>query len=104
MKLAEFGDSFGISSFNPNTENPDDAYVVSNLDGDKIEIQHYDLKENKKIKTVYSNDTFDVSGISLSRKRDYEIDYFSYSGEKTVVVPVSETYKKIYSPIKRGIW
>ncbi|MCB7481813.1 alpha/beta hydrolase family protein [Christiangramia sediminis] len=100
VKLAEFGDSFGISSFNPNTENPDDAYVVSNLDGDKIEIQHYDLKENKKIKTVYSNDTFDVSGITLSRKRDYEIDYFSYSGEKMVVVPVSETYKKVYARLK----
>ena len=101
VKLTEFGDSFGISSFNPNTENPDDAYVVSNLEGDKTEIQLYDLKENKKIKTVFSNDTFDVSGVSLSRKRDYEIDYFKYTGEKTVIVPVSETYKKIHARLKQ---
>ncbi|MDX1761684.1 MAG: S9 family peptidase [Christiangramia sp.] len=100
VKLTEFGDSFGISSFNPNSENPDDAYVFSNLEGDKIEIQLYDLKKNEKIKTVFSNDTFDVSGISLSRKRDYEIDYFNYTGEKTVVIPVSETYKEIYARLK----
>jgi dipeptidyl aminopeptidase/acylaminoacyl peptidase len=101
VKLTEFGDTFGISSFNPNTENPNDAYVVSNLEDDKIEIQLYDLKKDKKIKTVFSNDTFDVSGISLSRKRNYEIDYFSYTGEKTVVVPVSETYKKIYKRLQK---
>ncbi len=101
VKLTEFGDTFSISSFNPATKNPDDAYVISNLEGDKIEIQLYDLKENKKIKTLFSNDTFDVSGVSLSRKRDYEIDYFSYTGEKTVVVPISETYKKIYSRLEK---
>ncbi|WP_347373710.1 S9 family peptidase [Aequorivita sp. Q41] len=101
VKLTEFGDTFSISSFNPATKNPDDAYVISNLEGDKIEIQLFDLKENKKIKTLFSNDTFDVSGVSLSRKRDYEIDYFSYTGEKTVVVPVSETYKKIYSRLEK---
>lgn len=101
VKLTEFGDTFGIISFNPATENPDDAYVISNLDGDKIEIQLYDLKANKKLKTLFSNDTFDVSGVSLSRKRNYEIDYFSYTGEKTVVKPVSETYKKIYSRLKK---
>jgi len=101
VKLTEFGDTFGISSFNPNTENPDDAYVVSNLDGDKIEIQLYDLKKDKKIKTVFSNDTFDVSGMSLSRKRNYEIDYFSYTGEKSVITPVSDTYKKIYKRLQK---
>ena len=101
VKLTEFGDTFGISSFNPNTENPDDAYVISNLDGDKIEIQLYDLKKDKKIKTVFSNDTFDVSGISLSRKRNYEIDYFSYTGEKAVITPVSDTYKKVYKRLQK---
>ncbi|MGB7842365.1 MAG: S9 family peptidase [Salinimicrobium sp.] len=101
IKLTEFGDTFAISSFNPKTENPDDAYVISNLENDKIEIQLYDLKQNKKIKTVFSNDIFDVSGISLSRKRDYEIDYFRYTGEKTVVVPVSDTYKKIYKRLQQ---
>lgn len=101
VKLTEFGDSFGISSFNPNSGNPDDAYVVSNLEGDKTEIQLYDLKENKKIKTIFSNETFDVSGMSLSRKRNYEIDYFKYTGEKSIIVPVSDTYKKIHARLKK---
>lgn len=101
VKLTDFGDSFGISSFNPSSKNPDEAYVISNLDGDKTEIQLYDLKADKKIKTLFSNNTFDVSGLSLSRKRNYEIDYFSYTGEKTVVKPVSKTYKKIYSRLQK---
>ncbi|MCL6217191.1 S9 family peptidase [Zunongwangia pacifica] len=101
VKLTEFGDEFVISSFNPGSDNPDDAYVISNLEGDKIEIQLYDLKKNKKIKTVFSNDTFDVSGMSLSKKRNYEIDYFSYTGEKTQVIPVSDTYKKIYDRLEQ---
>lgn len=101
LKYTDFSDAFSISSFNVDSENPDLAYVVSNLDGDKTEIQIYDLKQNKKIETIFSNETFDVSGLTLSRKRDYEIDNFSYTGEKTVVVPVSETYKKIYGRLKK---
>lgn len=100
LLVADFGDAFGISSFNVKDGNPDEAYVVSNLGQDKVEIQLYDLKENKKLKTLFSNDTFDVSGMSLSRKRDYEIDYFAYTGEKSVIIPVSETYKKIYARLK----
>lgn len=101
LGVTKFGDGFGIYSFNPNTENPDDAYVVSNLDNDKLEIQLFDLKKNEKIKTVFSNDTYDVSGMSLSRKRNYEIDYFSYIGDKAVIVPVSDSYKKVYSRLKK---
>lgn len=101
LGITKFGDAFGIYSFNPNTENPDDAYVVSNLDNDTMEIQLFDLKKNEKIKTVFSNDTYDVSGMSLSRKRNYEIDYFSYIGDKAVVVPVSDSYKKIYTRLKK---
>ncbi len=101
LKYTDFSDAFSISSFNVDSENPDLAYVVSNLDGDKTEIQIYDLKQNKKIETIFSNETFDVSGLTLSRKRDYEIDYFSYTGEKTIVVPVSETYLKIYARLKK---
>ncbi|MFV8280885.1 alpha/beta hydrolase family protein [Christiangramia marina] len=100
IKYTDFSDSFSIASLSVTSENPDHAYVVSNLDGDKTEIQIYDLKLNKKIETIFSSETFDVSGLTLSRKRDYEIDYFSYTGEKTVVVPVSETYKKIYGRLK----
>lgn len=101
IMVNEFTDSFGILDFNPNSENPDDAYVVSNLGTDKTEIQLYDLKENKKLKTIFKNDNFDVSGLSLSRNRNYEIDFFYYQGVKTEVIPVSETYKKIYARLKK---
>ncbi|WP_026451219.1 S9 family peptidase [Aequorivita capsosiphonis] len=101
MMVVEFGDSFGINDFNPRSENPDDAYVVSNLGTDKAEIQLYDLKKNEKIKTLFKNDDFDVTGLSLSRKRNYEIDFYYYQGEKTEVVPVSETYKKIHARLKK---
>ena len=101
LLVVEFGDNFEIDEFNPATANPDDAYVVSNLGTDKTEIQLYDLKKNEKIKTLFKNDDFDISGLSLSRKRNYEIDFYYYVGEKTEVVPVSDTYKKIYARLKK---
>ncbi len=101
IMITEFGDDFSVSDFNPSSENPDDAYVLSNLGTDKAEIQLYDLKANKKIKTLFTNDKFDVAGLSLSRKRNYEIDFYYFQGEKTEVVPVSETYKKIYARLKK---
>ncbi len=101
LLVVEFGDNFEIDEFNPATANPDDAYVVSNLGSDKTEIQLYDLKKNEKIKTLFKNDDFDISGLSLSRKRNYEIDFYYYVGEKTEVVPVSDTYKKIYARLKK---
>ena len=101
LMVTEFGDAFGIDEFNPATENPDDAYVLSNLGTDKMEIRLYDFKQNKKIKTIFANKDFDVSGLSLSRKRNYEIDFFYYQGEKTEIIPVSDTYKKIYARLKK---
>lgn len=101
LLVVEFGDDFGIATLNVKDGAPDHAYVISNLGQDKSEIQLYDLKANKKLKTLFSHDTFDVSGMSLSRKRDYEIDYFSYTGDKTVIVPVSDTYKGIHARLKK---
>lgn len=101
LMVTEFGDAFGIDEFNPATENPDDAYVLSNLGTDKMEIQLYDFKQNKKIKTIFANKDFDVSGLSISRNRNYEIDFFYYQGEKTEIIPVSDTYKKIYARLKK---
>ena len=95
-----FGESFGISRFDYASDNPDAAYVISNLETDKIEIQRYDLRANKVLETMYKDDTYDVSGITLSRKRNYEIDYFSHNGEKSVIVPVSDTYKAVQKRLK----
>ncbi len=61
----------------------------------------YDLKRNKEIKTLFSNPDYDVSGMRVSRKRNWEIDYFAYEGEKYVVIPVSETYKKLHAKFQK---
>ncbi len=89
-------DNFSIIGFDYTTENPNDAYVVSNLESNTDEIILYDFEKKETIKKVYSNETFDVNDMSRSRKRGYEVDYFSYNGEKNVIIPVSETYKKLH--------
>lgn len=99
LKKTDWNDSFGILSFNYASKNKDEAYVLTNLEGDKTKIVLYDLKNNKKIKDVFANPSFDVSGMHLSRKRNYELDYFSYEGEKDVVVPVSAFYKDLHTRI-----
>lgn len=99
IKNLNWKDSFSILSFNYASDNPDDAYVVSNLDTDKSKIYLYDLKEDKPIKMLFSNDNYDVSNLSLSRKRNYTLDYFSYQGDKRKVVPVSDYYKKLHKKI-----
>ncbi len=86
-------DQFNIISFDYSTESPHDAYVSSNLENNTTEIMLYDLKEKKILKKLYSDPTFDVDGLFLSRKRKYEIDYYSYTGEKNVVVPISKTFQ-----------
>ncbi len=94
-------DSFGIINFSYNPNNKDEAYVYSNLDSDKARIILYDFKTNKKIKEVFSNPNYDVTSMHLSRKRSYELDYFSYDGEKSVIIPISKTYKDLDSRIKK---
>ena len=47
VKSLSWKDAFSVLSFNYATENPDDAYVVSNLNSDKAEIILYDFKLNK---------------------------------------------------------
>ncbi|WP_084399637.1 S9 family peptidase [Pseudotamlana agarivorans] len=98
-KKLNWKQTFSIISFNYASDNPHDAYVVSNLDTDKTEIYLYDLKEDKVVKKLYSNKEFDVSSLRLSRKRNYELDYFAYEGEKQEIVPVSDYYKKLHKKI-----
>ncbi len=93
LKRMNWDDTFGIMSFNYSSTNPDDAYVMTNLNSDKTEIVLYDLKQNKEVKKVFSNSNFDISGMRLSRKRNYEIDYFTFEGEKHVIVPQSDFFK-----------
>lgn len=98
-KELSWKDSFGIMSFNYASENPHEAYLLTNLESDKTEIVLYDVKEDKVIKKLFSNPDYDVSGMSLSRLRNYELDFFSYEGEKNVIIPMSDTYKKVHDNI-----
>ncbi|WP_299554447.1 S9 family peptidase [Seonamhaeicola sp.] len=95
-KELSWKDNFSISSFNYASDNPHEAYVTSNLETDKTQIFLYDLKEDKVIKKLFSHDEYDVSGLGLSRHRGYELDYFSYEGQKRVIVPVSDYAKKMH--------
>jgi len=101
MKKLNWKDSFGIISFNYATDYEHDAYVITNLDSDKTEIHLFDLKENKTIKKLFSNDEYDLSGMSTSKKRGYELDYYSYEGTKQVIVPISKYYKKMHKKITK---
>ncbi|WEK71064.1 MAG: S9 family peptidase [Candidatus Chryseobacterium colombiense] len=101
LKSTDWKDTFSVASFNYNSNNKDEAYVVTNLDSDKARIVLYDLKKNAIIKEVYSNPTFDVSSISLAEKnRNYELDYIDYNGIKDEVIPVSKFYKEVYEKLK----
>ncbi|MDR3260881.1 MAG: S9 family peptidase [Tannerella sp.] len=94
-------ESFSILGFNYPSENPDDAYVVTNVGSDKARIVLHDFKTNKIIKEVFSNSDYDVAGMERSRKRNYEIDYFSYEGDKYTIVPVSTFYKDFSKRMKK---
>jgi len=89
-------EGFGIVGFDYASKNPDWAYVATNVNSDKTRIVLYDFKQNKIVKEVFSNLSYDVSDFSYSRKRNYEIDYFGYEGEKSVIVPVSDFYKDFH--------
>lgn len=95
MKSLNWKDNFNILDFNYATPDPHDAYVLSNLESDKAEILLYDLKEDKVLEKVFTNDSYDVQDMGLARTRNYSIDYFQYEGEKSIMVPVSEAYKKL---------
>lgn len=93
VKNIKWYDTFSITGFNYTTGNKDEVYVMTNLDSDKIRIVLYDFKKDQIVKEIFSNPDYDVSSMSRSRKRNYEIDYFSYDGEKYTIVPVSKFYK-----------
>lgn len=105
FKLAnesKWDESFSIQSFNyATTDNQDDAYLVSNINTDKSVIILYDFKTQKVIKTIFSNENYDANMIGLSRKRNWEIDYVGYEGEKVEIIPVSATFKTVYANLEK---
>jgi dipeptidyl aminopeptidase/acylaminoacyl peptidase len=101
VKKMKWDDTFGIVDFNYTSVNKDEAYVVTNLDSDKARIVLYDFKNDKIIKEVFSNPDYDASVMSRSRKRNYEIDYFAYEGDKSIIIPVSDFYKDFYQRMEK---
>ncbi|WP_189624915.1 alpha/beta hydrolase family protein [Sphingobacterium griseoflavum] len=97
----KWDETFSVVSFNYASQNPDEAYVLTNLDADKARIVLYDLKNKKILKEIYSNEAYDANLISLSRKRNWEIDFVGYEGEKVVINPISTTFKKIYKNLEK---
>lgn len=97
----KWDENFGIISFDYASENPHDAYVISNLETDKARIYKYDLAKKEVIEELFSNDQYDAGGASISRHRNWELDYFSYNGEKNVIVPVSKYYKKLHKKLEK---
>lgn len=90
-------DAFSIITFAYNTPYEHDAYVLTNLENNTAEVVLYDLINKKIIKKLYKNEIFDIGGISSSLKRNDEIDYYYYHGEKSTTVPVSVTFKKLFN-------
>lgn len=98
---AAWYNTFGVLAFNYASDNPDEAYVLTNLDSDKSRIVLYDFKTKKILKEIYSNPQFDASIMGISRKRNWEIDYLGYEGEKVVIEPMSETFKTIIGNLEK---
>ena len=101
MKTTKWDDTFSILNFNYASNNPHEAYVLSNLESDKSKIYLYDLAKDQSIKELFSNKNYDVSGMDISRNRNWELDYFSYEGEKYEIVPVSKYYKKLHAKLQK---
>ena len=101
VKHIKWYDTFDILDFNYPSGNKDEAYVLTNLDSDKSRIVLYDFKNNQALKEVYSNPDFDISGMAVSRKRNYETDYYTYQGEKNVIVPVSNFYTDFHKRMEK---
>ena len=100
MKTTKWDDTFTILSFDYATDYAHDAYVLSNLDSDKSEIYRYDLAKDQVIEKLFAHENYDVSGASISRNRNWELDYFSYEGEKYQIIPVSDYYKKLHKRLQ----
>jgi len=101
IKTVDWKDKFSIIEFNYHSKNKDEAFIKTNLDGDKERIVLYDLKKNVVIREIYSNPIYDAGSIDLAgKKRNYELDFISYEGNKEENIRVSKFYKEIDHQLK----
>ena len=75
LLTTSYKDNFGIQFFTFDNKN---IYVSSNIGRDKTAIIEYDLGAKKEIKEIYSNNEYDVNGLSFSQKKQaLESAYFT---------------------------
>ena len=92
--------SFGILGFDYQSKNKNEAYVYSNTNADKMQISKYDLKQKKELRVLYKDPVYDILNLSFSDIRGNEPDYYEYETEKSVSVPISKTYKELFSALE----
>jgi dipeptidyl aminopeptidase/acylaminoacyl peptidase len=102
MVRTSWQDNFSLIGFDYRADSPHIAFVASNLDSDTVEILRYDLQKKEIVERLFQHPEFDAGGMSRSRKRDYEIDFFHYTGEKDHIIPVSPTYKKLHERFSKA--
>ena len=90
-------DKFKIIDFDYSTEIPNDAFVLSNINGNTDEIISFDFEKKQVLRRIFSNRTYDIKGLAFSQKRNHEIDYYYFEGEKNIIVPVSKSYAKLHN-------
>ena len=73
-------------------------YVSSNIGRDKAAIVEYDIANKNKIKVLYENPDYDVSGLNYSRKRKV-ITFVNYVGWKQEYHFFDKEYKEIYDDL-----
>ncbi|MEM7162967.1 MAG: S9 family peptidase [Bacteroidota bacterium] len=94
-------DNFYVVGFDYPSNNPHQAYVMSNINSNTSELILYDFAKNKEVKKIYADKTFDMGGMSRSRKRNYEVDYYYFTGEKSATIPVSDYYKRLHAKFEK---
>jgi dipeptidyl aminopeptidase/acylaminoacyl peptidase len=101
MHTTKWDDTFGVIRFDYASDNPHDAYVLSNLKSDKTRILKYDLAKKEVIEELFSHEEYDAGGMGISRNRNWEVDFYSYNGEKRQIIPVSNYYKKLHKKLTK---
>ena len=101
IHTTKWDDTFGVIRFDYASDNPHDAYVLSNLESDKTKILKYDLAKKEVIEELFSHEEYDAGGMGISRNRNWEVDFYSYNGEKRQIIPVSDHYKKLHKKLTK---
>ena len=99
IKRFGFKDDFSPLMFDFDNKN---LYVLSNLGRDKLAIELFDPKQNKRLSVLFSHPEVDVSGLGYSKKRKV-LTSISYTTWKTQRHFLDPEYERIYKDIQSKI-